>query len=62
MEDKIKFHLEAKKKISKRYSLGGQGQDPNAGLVGPLTQPPQLEGNGGGKFLGRMSMISGNTQ
>ena len=27
-----------------KYSLGGQGQDPKAGLVGPLTQPVQLEG------------------
>ena len=25
------------------YSLGGHGQDPKGGLVGPLTQPPQLK-------------------
>ena len=33
------------------YSLGGQGQDPKAGLVGPLTHPVQLKGNGHDKFL-----------
>ena len=38
-----------------KYSLGGQGQDPKAGLVGPLTQPVQLEGNDDGKFLVRIS-------
>ena len=33
-----------KKNDEDKYSLGGQGQDPKAGLVGPLTQPVQLEG------------------
>ena len=40
-----------------KYSLGGQGQDPKAGLVGPLTQPVQLEGNGNGEFLLIMTLI-----
>ena len=40
-----------------KYSLGGQGQDPKAGLVGPLTQPVQLEGNRNGKFLVRMALM-----
>ena len=44
-----------------KYSLGGQGQDPKAGLVGPLTQPVQLEGNGNGEFLVRMTLISCQT-
>ena len=34
-----------------KYSLGGQGQDPKAGLVGPLTHPVQLKGNGHDNFL-----------
>ena len=38
-----------------KYSLGGQGQDPKAGLVGPLSHPVQLGGNG--EFLVRMALI-----
>ena len=48
---KIKIDIKMMVKDEDKYSLGGQGHDPKAGLVGPLTHPVQLKGNGHDKFL-----------
>ena len=52
---KIKIDIKMIVKDEDKYSLGGQGQDPKAGLVGPLTHPVQLKGNGHDKILARMT-------